>query len=632
MSFSRLNFDFFLVFGPACIGERGTLLSARELTFNEIGTSLKRQLVLTAREKVGVVIRAYAVSDRLMGFIYGLVAKVLTPQEVNRDAFIKNFSSLWKAIGQAVGAILGEPIPICKENLLGHCLVNPPPLPLQQLSPSRGSSFFSPSDGLWWRVSASPTGLQEHRGCEEMANSASSPSKCRREHILAAVENLSIQVDFPERCVRQSTLLELPVEGSVVYELNLLLLIELKAQTEQPAEATTPEVQLLDIPIRKAVMQGGRGDVPMRLSCQILIRLILCLLLSNPQDSVQRLAMGLHGSDKVGYKRKQIEDISLVLQVTRVIGFCGHLDPVLSDDEKSGNKPHYESHIEDFKRDVLDFQLLSFDFVGHPFTWKNNKKNEHNVQAHLDRGFRNLQLLPQWGGDASFTSKSYGLRMTNMACFHPVNGRNLVISKVKFKFYANRLVPFKLLHRLMSISTKLDKLLELDEICWQQRSRVTWLQYGDRSISYFHKVVNHKVKTNSMHGILDAKNRLQYDYQKMTRLALNLNFKRDEVEAALQFMAPTKSLSSDGMLALFYHKDWDVVGGDVCQFCLNVLNGCDNVRGKVGRRKLVLKLDMAKAYDRIECPFFDRMMRTMEFPARFVNGLYYHSLLLNKII
>ncbi|CAB4299155.1 unnamed protein product [Prunus armeniaca] len=433
MSFSRLNFDFFLVFGPACIGERGTLLSARELTFNEIGTSLKRQLVLTAREKVGVVIRAYAVSDRLIGFIYGLVAKMLTPQEVNRDAFIKNFSSLWKAIGQAVGAILGE-----------------------QLSPSRGSSFFSPSDGLWWRVSASPTRLQEHRGCEEMANSVSSPSKCRREHILAAVENLSIQVDFPERCVRQSTLLKLPVEGSVVYELNLLLLIELKAQTEQPAEATTPEVQLLDIPIREAVMQGGRGDVPMRLSCQILIRLILCLLLSSPQDSVQRLAMGLHGSDKVGYKRKQIEDISLVLQViisanegggncqlcidgstgqakktslqgspksqrlsvrlissyvvhidmwvtfptsqvTRVIGFYGHLDPVLSDDEKSGNKPHYESHIEDFKRDVLDFQLLSFDFVGHPFTWKNNKKNEHNVQAHLDRGFRNLQLLPQWG-------------------------------------------------------------------------------------------------------------------------------------------------------------------------------------------------------------------------------------------
>ena len=44
----------------------------------------------------GGVIGASAISDRFVGFIYGLVAKVLMPQEVNRDAFIKNFSSLWK--------------------------------------------------------------------------------------------------------------------------------------------------------------------------------------------------------------------------------------------------------------------------------------------------------------------------------------------------------------------------------------------------------------------------------------------------------------------------------------------------------------------------------------------------------
>ncbi|CAL8083632.1 unnamed protein product [Prunus armeniaca] len=112
-----------------------------------------------------------------------------------------------------------------------------------------------------------------------------------------------------------------------------------------------------------------------------------------------------------------------------------------------------------------------------------------------------------------------------------------------------------------------------------------------------------------MHGILDAKNCLQYDYQKvggifldfyhqlfssdhgskeieifdamkkrvpqMTQHALNLDLTRDEVEAALQSMAPTKSLGLDGMLALFYQKYWDVVGSDVCQL-LNVLNGCDS--------------------------------------------------------
>ncbi|KAL6288670.1 hypothetical protein ACE6H2_006180 [Prunus campanulata] len=41
--------------------------------------------------------------------------------------------------------------------------------------------------------------------------------------------------------------------------------------------------------------------------------------------------------------------------------------------------------------------------------------------------------------------------------------------------------------------------------------------------------------------------------------------------------------------------------------------------GKVGGGKLVLKLDMAKACDRVEWFFLDRMMHTMDFPARFVN-------------
>ncbi|CAB4298810.1 unnamed protein product [Prunus armeniaca] len=41
--------------------------------------------------------------------------------------------------------------------------------------------------------------------------------------------------------------------------------------------------------------------------------------------------------------------------------------------------------------------------------------------------------------------------------------------------------------------------------------------------------------------------------------------------------------------------------------------------GKAGRGKLVLKLDMAKAYDRVEWTFLNRTTHTMEFPARFVN-------------
>lgn len=65
---------------------------------------------------------------------------------------------------------------------------------------------------------------------------------------------MSVQVDFLEQRVQQSTLLELPVAGTIVSKLNPLLPLELEAKTEQPIEAATPVIQLLDFPIREVVM------------------------------------------------------------------------------------------------------------------------------------------------------------------------------------------------------------------------------------------------------------------------------------------------------------------------------------------------------------------------------------------
>ncbi|KAI5342089.1 hypothetical protein L3X38_009964 [Prunus dulcis] len=46
--------------------------------------------------------------------------------------------------------------------------------------------------------------------------------------------------------------------------------------------------------------------------------------------------------------------------------------------------------------------------------------------------------------------------------------------------------------------------------------------------------------------------------------------------------------------------------------------------GKAGRGKLMLKLDIAKAYDRVEWTFLNHMTHSMEFPARFVNFIMGH--------
>lgn len=63
---------------------------------DDIKISFGRQLVLTDRECVGVVIGEAAVSDQYVGFFHSLVVKVSSNEEVNRDHFVKTFSSLWR--------------------------------------------------------------------------------------------------------------------------------------------------------------------------------------------------------------------------------------------------------------------------------------------------------------------------------------------------------------------------------------------------------------------------------------------------------------------------------------------------------------------------------------------------------
>ena len=49
-------------------------------------------------------------------------------------------------------------------------------------------------------------------------------------------------------------------------------------------------------------------------------------------------------------------------------------------------------------------------------------------------------------------------------------------------------------------------------------------------------------------------------------------FTRDEVINALKQLHPTKAPGPDGMSAIFFHKYWDIVGLNIINMVLNVLN------------------------------------------------------------
>lgn len=52
-------------------------------------------------------------------------------------------------------------------------------------------------------------------------------------------------------------------------------------------------------------------------------------------------------------------------------------------------------------------------------------------------------------------------------------------------------------------------------------------------------------------------------------------------------MRPTKAPGVDGFLTLFFQRYWHIIGPEVCQFCLGILNNGDSL-GALNDTEIVL--------------------------------------------
>ncbi|KAL5757923.1 hypothetical protein ACOSP7_020534 [Xanthoceras sorbifolium] len=143
-----------------------------------------------------------------------------------------------------------------------------------------------------------------------------------------------------------------------------------------------------------------------------------------------------------------------------------------------------------------------------------------------------------------------------------------------------------------------------------ERSRADWLRAGDKNSKFFHMKASARQKKNTIRELIDENGMSQTDAEGINRTVckyfssvftsnnpsdlasnfieckmnsdmltdLNAPFEDFEVKQALFNLGSTKAPRPDGFYAIFFQKNWDVVGGYITNVCLRVLNGSLSIK------------------------------------------------------
>jgi hypothetical protein len=244
----------------------------------------------------------------------------------------------------------------------------------------------------------------------------------------------------------------------------------------------------------------------------------------------------------------------------------GDFNECLWQSEHWSRRRRNENQMDQFRNTLSFFNLHDLGFKGKPWTYDNKQDGRNNVIVRLDRVvacpswtklFPNYQVLHLtssrsdhypillnldtsatmtrnviqlryevfWEREASLTEEiSSAWKMHNkpkdlgdvanslqgvMSYLHTWSKekighipRQIEIKRKKLeKAYKKNDNNSRALAKKLCL--QIDELLEKEEIRWRQRSRVNWLQAGDRNTSYFHRKATWRAKKNNIAKLLD---------------------------------------------------------------------------------------------------------------------------------
>ncbi|KAA3475053.1 reverse transcriptase [Gossypium australe] len=133
---------------------------------------------------------------------------------------------------------------------------------------------------------------------------------------------------------------------------------------------------------------------------------------------------------------------------------------------------------------------------------------------------------------------------------------------------------------------------------WEQRTRQNWLKLGDKNSAFFHRCALARRKVNTISKLVMKEERVIEEESDILDLFKSNGeadsckvlegidriitqednnflldpFRKEEIQTVLEGIGPTKAPGADGFPALFFQRYWHIVGQDVTDYCLGILN------------------------------------------------------------
>ncbi|XP_070032638.1 uncharacterized protein [Nicotiana tomentosiformis] len=326
-----------------------------------------------------------------------------------------------------------------------------------------------------------------------------------------------------------------------------------------------------------------------------------------------------------------LELTNLQVKVPWCIG--GDFNVILDPDEKKGSRPYRMSKSLEFSTCMDNCGMMDLDFVGPKYTWCNNWEPRRRIWKRLDRVFINDQLS----------------QVVEEVWKNQVDGDDILRLKARVNWFKEGNANTNYFHSTIRDRRRRLQILKIKD------HRGHWIE-GDSNIGkavvhHFQQFFNINHHFN-YHNIINCISQCVNDDDNENFTAIP---DTEEIRDVVFNMSLTSAAGSDGYNRKFFQTCWDIIKEDIIVFVQDVFNDrrltkffshtclvlipkvdspssfsdlkpisltqeiAQGVNKKNRGGNVIIKLDMAKAYDRMSWTFLMAVMRKFGFSKNWID-------------